>query len=228
MDRARWDTLAAAGGIVGVALFVVAGVLYGSPPGVGEDAQSVADFFTDNRSQVLTAIFVQGLGVLAILWFVAALVTAMRDAGEARLATAAFGSFVLAFSMGATAAITRSTLAYSLADEGSDLVLPLYHLSVVFDVFVNILAAGLFIAVAGATLRTGLFPRWWGWISACASLVLIVGATAWARDGFWSPTGGVAWITFIVFLVWMLTTSILLTMKTRESVAGAPSIAPAD
>jgi len=226
MDKARWDKLAAAGGIVGVALFIVAGILYGSPPGVDDDAQSVAAFFADNRSQVLTAVFLQGLGVLALLWFFAALVTAMRDAGESRLATAAFGSFLLAFSIGAMAAITRSSLAYSLADEGSDLVLPLYHLSVVFDVFVNVLAAGVFLAVGGATLRTGLFARWWGWISIAAGLLLIVGATAWARDGFWSPTGGAAWIAFLIFIVWMLVTSVLLTMRMRESVATSPSVAP--
>lgn len=227
MDKARWDKLAAAGGIVGVALFIVAGILYGSPPGVDEDAQSVADFFADSRSQVLTAIFLQGLGVLAILWFVAALVTAMREAGETRLATAAFGSFLLAFSIGGVAAITRASLAYSIADEGSDLILPLYHLTVVFDVFVNILGAGLFLAVGGATLRTGLFQRWWGWLSIAAGLLLIVGGTAWARDGFWSPTGGVSYITFIAFLVWMLVTSVLLTMKLRERPASSPSATPA-
>jgi hypothetical protein len=227
MDKARWDKLAAAGGIIGVALFIVAGILYGSPPGVDEDAQSVADFFADNRSQVLTAVFLQGLGVLAILWFVAALVTAMRDAGESRLATAAFGSFLLAFSIGGVAAISRATLAYSIADEGSDLVLPLYHLTVVVDVFVNILGAGLFLAVGGATLRTGLFARWWGWLSLVAGLLVIVGATAWARDGFWSPTGGAAWITFMVFLVWMVVTSALLVMRTREAAATSPSPAPA-
>jgi len=227
MDKATWDKLAAAGGIVGVALFIVAGILYGSPPGVDEDAQSVADFFADNRGQVLTAVFLQGLGVLAILWFVAALVNAMREAGEARLAAAAFGSFLLAFSIGGVAALTRSTLAYSIADEGSDLVLPLYHLAVVFDVFVNILGAGLFLAVGGASLRTAIFPRWWGWLSVVAGLLLIIGATAWARDGFWSPTGGVSFISFIVFLVWTLGTSVLLTMKARGGLASSPSAAPA-
>ena len=225
MDKARWDKLAAAGGIVGVALFIVAGILYGSPPGVDEDAQSVADFFADNRSQVLTAIFLQGLGVLALLWFVAALVTAMRDAGEARLATAAFGSFLLAFSIGGVAAISRATLAYSIADEGSDVVLPLYHLSVVFDVFVNILAAGMFLAVGAATLRTGLFARWWGWISLLAGVLLIIGGSAWARDGFWSPTGGAAFACFIIFVVWMLVTSVLLTMKFRTNTAASSSAA---
>jgi hypothetical protein len=227
MDKARWDKLAAAGGIAGVVLFIVSGILYGSPPGVDEDAQSVAAFFSDNRGQVLTAIFLQGLGVLAILWFVAALVTAMREAGEARLAAAAFGAFLLAFSIGGTAAIARATLAYSIADVGSDVVLPLYHLTVVFDVFVNILGAGMFLAVGGAALRTGLFARWWAWLSVVAGLLLIVGGTAWARDGFWSPTGGVSFICFVVFLVWTLVTSILLTMRTREAPAPSPTAAPA-
>ena len=218
MDKDRWDKLAAAGGVVGVALFVIAGIMYGSPPGVGDDAQSVVDFFADNRGALLGAVFLQGLGVLAILWFVAALTHAMREAGEGRLAAAALGSFLLAFSVGGSAALTRSALAYSLADEGSDFVLPLYHLSVMFDVFANLLAAGLFVSVGAAALRTGLFPRWWGWISALAGLWLIVSATAWARDGFWSPTGGVVWIAYIAFLAWFLVTSILLVRRTgREA-----------
>ena len=214
MDKARWDKLAAAGGIVGVALIVVAGILYGSPPGVDDDATSVAEFFSDNRSQLLGATFIQGLALLAIVWFVAALVTAMRESGEDRLATAAFGSFLFAFGAGASAAIMRSALAYGVADEGPDFVLPLYHVSVVFDLFASLFGAGLFFAVAGATLRTGFLPRWWGWLSAIAGLWLLVSATAWAREGFWSPTGGVSWLGYIAFLLWFLVTSILLVRRT--------------
>lgn len=222
MDRARWDKLAAAGGILGVVLFVVAGIVYGSPPGVDEDATSVASFFDDHRDRVLCTVFLQGLGVLAILWFVAALVQTMREAGEQRLATAAFGSFLLAFSLGGTAALSRATLAYSVADEGGEVVVPLYHLSVVVDVFASLLGAGLFVAVGAAALRTGIFARWWGWLSVLAGLLSVISATAWARDGFWSPTGGLSFVGFGVFLVWMLVMSILLTMKLREAPAQAP------
>jgi hypothetical protein len=138
---------------------------------------------------------------------------------EARLAASAFGSFLLVFSIGGTAALARSTLAYSIADEGPDLVVPLYHFSLVIDVVGGLLAAGLFAAVAGATLRTGFLPRWWGWASALAALWVIVNATAWGRDGFWSPTGGASFVGFVVFLVWMLVTSILLTMKVGRAEA---------
>jgi len=226
MDKQMWDKLAAAGGIVGVAFFIVAAIVYGSPPMVDDSAQSVTDFFADRRDRVLWSVFLQGLGVLAFLWFVAALVTRMRDAGESRLAAAAFGSFLLVFSVGSVAALTRASLAYSIADEGSDLVLPLYHLTVVFDVMGGLLIAGLWAAVAGASLRTGIFPRWWGWLSAVAALWAVIGATAWGRDGFWSPTGGASFIGFGVFAVWLLVTSILLTMRTKpaEQMVAQPTV----
>lgn len=217
MDKQMWDKLAAAGGIVGVAFFIVAAIVYGSPPMVDDSAQSVADFFADRRDRVLWTVFLQGLGVLAILWFVASLVTRMRDAGESRLAAAAFGSFLLVFSVGSVAALTRASLAYSIADEGSDLVVPLYHLTLVFDIVGGLLIAGLFGAVGAASLRTGIFPRWWGWLSVLAALWAVIGATAWGRDGFWSPTGGGSYIGYGVFLVWLLGTSVLLTMRTSSS-----------
>jgi hypothetical protein len=225
MDKARWDRLAAAGGIVGVVLFVIAGIVYGSPPSVDDSASSVTEFFADRRDRVLWTVFLQGLGVLALLWFVAALVTRMREVGESRLAAAAFGSFLLVFSVGGVAALTRASLAYSIADEGGDLVRPLYHLSLLFDVTGGLLIAGLWAAVGGASLRTGIFPRWWGWISGLAALWAVINATAWARDGFWSPSGGAGLIGFGVFLVWFLVSSILLTMATKpgEQAVGQPT-----
>lgn len=80
--------------------------------------------------------------------------------------------------------------------------------------FASLFGAGLFFAVAGATLRTGFLPRWWRWLSAIAGLWLLVSATAWAREGFWSPTGGVSWLGYIAFLLWFLVTSILLVRRT--------------
>lgn len=217
MDKARWDRLAAAGGIVGVVLFVVAIIVSGSPPTVDDDAQTVADFFSDNRSRVLWGVFLQGLGLLAFLWFTAALVTAMREVGEARLATAAFGSFLLAFAIGGVAAMVRATLAFSVADAGTDGVLALYHLAALTDVVSGLLVAGLYVAVGATSLRTGLFPRWWGWISGLAGLWAVINATAWGRDGFWSPTGSGAMIGFVVFFAWMLVTSILLVRRTDSA-----------
>ena len=221
MDKATWDRIAAAGGIIGVVLLVIGILITGQPPDIDADATTVADFFKDNRDQVLWGIFIQALGVLSIIWFIGALGATMRDAGEGRLAAVMGIAFAITFSIGAVAALTRGALAFSIA-EASDpgISLSFYRLGGYLDTASNVIGAAIFLAVGGAVVRTGLVAKWWGWLSGLAGLWAILSSTAWARDGFWSPDGA-GFVTFIVFLVWALVTSILLTMKMREQPAAA-------
>ena len=213
MDKAMWDRIAAAGGIIGVVLFVVAILIMGQPPEISDDAATVVDFFQDNRDQVLWGGFLQGLGVIALIWFIGALGTAMRDAGEGRLAAVMGIAFAITVSIGAVAALSREALAFSLADEADPgIVHSIYQLTGFMDTSSNLLAGAVYLAVGGAVIRTGLVATWWGWVSTIAALWAIVSATAWGHDGFWSPDQA-GFVSFIVFLVWALITSILLTMK---------------
>ena len=213
MDKAMWDRIAAAGGIIGVVLFVVAILIMGQPPEISDDAATVVDFFQDNRDQVLWGGFLQGLGVIALIWFIGALGAAMRDAGEGRLAAVMGIAFAITVSIGAVAALSREALAFSLADEADPgIVHSIYQLTGFMDTSSNLLAGAVYLAVGGAVIRTGLVATWWGWVSTIAALWAIVSATAWGRDGFWSPDQA-GFVSFIVFLVWALITSILLTMK---------------
>jgi len=221
MDKATWDKLAAAGGIIGVALFVVAIFIFGEPPRTNADAASVADFFQDNRDQVLWALFLQGLGVVAVIWFIGALGAAMRDAGEGRLAAVMGIAFAITVSIAGTAALVRGSLAFSIAEDAdSGIAQSLFQLSGYMDNASNVIAAGVYLAVAGAVVRTGLINIWWGWVSGLIGLWAIVGATAWNRDGIWSPDEA-GLVSFIVFLVWVLVTSILLTMRMMRGSAAA-------
>ena len=213
MDKAMWDRIAAAGGIIGVVLFVVAILIMGQPPEISDDAATVVDFFQDNRDQVLWGGFLQGLGLIALIWFIGALGTAMRDAGEGRLAAVMGIAFAITVSIGAVAALSREALAFSLADEADPgIVHSIYQLTGFMDTSSNLLAGAVYLAVGGAVIRSGLVATWWGWVSTIAALWAIVSATAWGRDGFWSPDQA-GFVSFIVFLVWALITSILLTMK---------------
>ena len=220
MDKAMWDKLAAAGGIIGVVLFVVAIFIVGEPPRTNADAALVADFFQDNRDQVLWALFLQGLGVVAVIWFIGALGAAMRDAGEGRLAAVMGIAFAITVSIAGTAALVRGSLAFSIAEDAdSGIAQSLFQLSGYMDNASNVIGAGVYLAVAGAVVRTGLINIWWGWASGLIGLWAIVGSTAWNRDGIWSPDEA-GFVSFIVFLVWVLVTSILLTMRMmRESTA---------
>src|SRR3990170_5313693 len=217
MNKAMWDKIAAAGGIIGVVLLVIGILIMGQPPDIDADATTVADFFKDNRDQVLWGTFIQGLGFLSIIWFIGALGAAMRDAGEGRLAAVLGIAFAITFSIGAVAALARGALAFSIAEAADPgISLSFYRMGGYLDTTSNLIGAAIFIAVAGAVVRTGLVAKWWGWLSGLAGLWAILSSTAWARDGFWSPDGA-GFVTFVVFLAWALVTSILLTMKTRQS-----------
>ena len=145
----------------------------------------------------------------------------MRDAGEGRLAAVMGIAFAIAFSIGAVAALARGALAFSIAEAADPgISLAFYRMGGYLDTASNMIGAAFFLAVAGAVVRTGLVASWWGWVSGLGGLWLIISSTAWARDGFWSPDGA-GMISFVVFLAWVLITSILLTMKMRGSTAAS-------
>ena len=167
-------------------------------------------FFSDNRGPILTGTLLIGLGVLAMLWFVASLVEAMRRVDEGRLANVAQMSFVLTFAVATVSALAKAALAYSVVGiVQPDEVRALFHLTLVLDAMSSLLFAAFAVAIGGAALRTAFLPRVWGWVSILMGLISILGATAWSRDGFWSPTGGLIWVVNIAFVLYVVVTSVL-------------------
>jgi hypothetical protein len=193
-----------------VVFFVVGALLPGSPPTVDDPSGTVVSFFADNRGPVLVGTFLIGLGVLALIWFAASLIEAMRRADEGRLATAALIGLVLALAAGTVAAIVRASLAYSLAElvEPNE-VLALFHATVVLDAMGSIMMAAFAVAVGGAAIRTGFLPTAWGWVSIGMGVLFVLAATSWSRDGFWSPTGGLIWVVQVAFVIYVVVTSVL-------------------
>jgi len=209
-NKALWDRLAALGGVFFVVLFIIGTLLPGSPPTVDDSADDVVSFFTDNRGAYLTGTLLMGLGVLAMIWFVASVVEAMRRADEGRLANVALLGFAIGFSAGTVSALAKASLAYSVAGliEPTE-TLALFHVTLVMDAMSSIMFVGFAFAVGAAAFRTGFLPRAWGWVSAVMGLLAILFATTWSRDGFWSPTGGIAWIVNVAFFVYVIGTSVL-------------------
>ena len=210
MNKAIWDRLSALGGVLFVFFFIVGMLLPGSPPTVDDSAEDVVAFFADNRGPILTGTLLVGLGVLAMLWFVSSLVEAMRRVDEGRLANVAQMVFVLTFAVGTVSALAKAALAYSVVGIiQPDEVRALFHLTLVLDTMGSLVFAAFALAIAGAAMRTTFLPRWWGFVSLVMGLIAILGATAWSRDGFWSPTGGIVWITNIAFVLYVVVMSIL-------------------
>lgn len=209
MDSKVWDRVAALAGVASVVLFLVGGFLQGNLPGVGDSASDVVSFFADERGRFLAGAVIQGLGVVAAVWFVASLTTAMRRTGEDRLAVTASYAFVIFVTLVGVGALTQAGLAYDADVVDPETALVVYHTSLVLDTFAWLLGAALFVAIGAASVRSGILPRGWGIVTGLIGLLLLVGATGLARDGFWSPTGGLQAVADTVFFVWVIVTSVL-------------------
>jgi hypothetical protein len=217
--KGRCERLAAAGGLISLVLFLIAWFVHGKGPGTGDEAATIFRFFADHRERVLWALFIQGLGALAMIWFMSALVLAMRDAGELLLAVATGLTLILALALGSAATMMRMGVAFTVTGSvDPETVATIFRLGHILDTSQNIISAGFFFTVALATLSTRFIPAWWGWVSLAAGLWAVVSTTAWDFTGFWSPEGA-GFLNMVFYIVWVGGTSILLMMRTHKDAA---------
>jgi hypothetical protein len=210
-----WERLWRSAGIQFVVLFVVAWVIYGDQPKVGASADTLVSFYDGDRTRILIATVIFGLAVLNLLWFAAALSSALRDAGQggwgaaATAASAALGAiFFILMTVGAA-------LAYSIAGSGNDsLTAGLNDLAWVLTVLASFPAAMLIMAGSFGLWRANAISNALFAAGVAAVLLVLAGGTTWARDGFWAPDGAYSrFVSSIVGLVWVVVFSGLLTRK---------------
>lgn len=219
MSKVTWNRLAAASGLISLVLFFAGWLIYGKGPTVADDPATILAFFANNPNRVIWSMFAQGLGSLALIWFMSALVMAMHKADETLLAVAAGLGFAVALALGSAATIMRSGLAFlSVGDVTADTVAVIFYLGSVIDTGQNMISAGFFLPVALAALRTRFLPVWWGWVSIVAALWAIASTTALDHSGFWSPHGA-GFLNLVFYIAWVGGTSILLLKSKREGTA---------
>lgn len=226
MDRAKWDRWAPGAGILGVALIIVTFFLPAkSPPAIDDPASTVAAFFTDNRSALLTSAFLGGLALIALTWFFASLVYSLWNAGEVRLSIVVLAGAVMLGAMATLATALQALLAYDLAATmDAEIVRGLWLL--IFAPFAFGWGLAIIALATGvAAMRSAMLPAWYSWLSILAALWFVVSGLAYADSGFFSPTGGWGFIGFLAFLAWVLLTSGLLLRRSMPS--EAPMAAPA-
>jgi len=216
MRKEPWDQFGALAGLISL-IFVVAGwLIYGGGPTVADSPATILEFFANNYDRVIWSMFVQGIGALAMIWFMAALIMAMREAQELLLAIAAGLSFAVALALGSSATIMRSGIAFiSVGDISPGTVAIIFHLGSVIDTGQNMISAGSYLTVAVAAIRTRFLPPLWGWVSIAAALWAVVSTTALNRVGFWSPHGA-GFINLVFYMIWVGGTSILLFKSMRK------------
>jgi hypothetical protein len=220
-----WARVWRSAGIQSIAFFVIGYIIYGDQPGVGASPLKLAAFYSGDRTRILIASVFFGFGVLNLMWFGAALSSALRDAGMGGWAGAAiascgaFGGIVL------VNVTVTSALAYSIVGSRSiGLVSGLNDLSWALQVLTSFPAAMVLMAGTFGLWRAKIISTKTYWSIFPGWVLVVIGATTWARSGFWAADGAyLQFVTPIIFALLITFFSGLLTL--RVSTAEAPESA---
>ena len=203
MKESRLERMAPLSGAVSAGVLIIGVLLFNyytfRPP-----AEEIAEFLNKNASNVMTGGYIGSLAAFFFIWFVGSLRSILieHEGGKGQLSAIAFGggiaaavvlgiSFIGIFAAGLRAGgpggIT-AVGAVSLYDFWTQLTGQL------FSIFMAVLMS----ATAVVSLRSGLFPAWFGW----ASIVVAVGLL--------SPY---AYAVLALAFLWLVVVSIWLYLK---------------
>ncbi len=208
-DPAFWERLWRLSGINFILFFIVANIIYGVQPEPGASSDALLAFYSAGRKQVLIAAVINGMAVLNLLWFAAAIRATLADAGRdgwgAAVTTAAAmlgGMFLLLLTVGAA-------LAYSIAGSGDQgLISGLNDLAWALTVLTSFPRAMLIMAGSFGLWRAGLISKALFSAGVAAIVLVLLGAITWQSNGFWAPDG--AYTRFVspaIGCVWIVVVS---------------------
>lgn len=214
---ARSIEAAAVAGLVHAVLLTVAIILVMRRPGAGATDEALSAYLGDPsaRAQMLTALNLVPLSVIAFLWFMAVVRRRIGDREDKLFATVFMGgglvlaaALLVGFAM-ATAPAVLSMETDRVADLEASRVMGAAG-SAVLSLHAPRLAAVFIIATSRLGDRTGALPRWLTLIGYLVGLVMIVNFTVSDPMPFFFP----AWVALM---------SLVLLVRGRALPAPAPS-----
>jgi hypothetical protein len=216
-----WERNWRGAGVVFVVLTIVAFFVYGDQPKLGASPGELLSFFHGDRTRILIATVIFCSAFLELLWFGAALSSVLRDAGLAGWGAAATASSAALGAILFLRMAVRAGLALSIADLGHlQVTSGLADLAFALTVISCFPAAMFVMSGAFGLSRAGIISNGFFWVGVAAVVLVLLGGTTWAGDGFWAPDGAYALIAQIVLFAWIAVLSGFLAMR-------SPSTAPA-
>ncbi len=195
----RFESLAGALAVLAWLIAVI--IIEGSGDKGDETPAELLAYFEDNEGPIYFGSMLFFVGSALIIWFGGVLRTAIAATGLESLASIAQASAVaLALtSMGLIA--PQIGAAFGASDTGEltpEAAQTLWIAGDGFIVAAGAAAASLTACVGLATLRSGLLPTWFGWVSLVLALALVIPYAHWIATIFVTPV----WILIVTGFLW--------------------------
>src|ERR671923_376609 len=211
----RWASLTGVGFVLSSA---IAFLIVPDPPSADDGSEFVLNFFSLNDSDVLWQCFFFGLGGIFLLWFGGTLAVALRRAqGDALdrvpaivAASAATAAAMFLVGISASGAIASGV---EFMDQG--VAYGLYQFGNFTLVLTDFPAAAFVWAASLGIARSALLPQSVGWVGGVVGLLLVVnaGGRLLGDSADFAAGGTVNTTAFVLFLFWVLVTSIFLAQR---------------
>jgi hypothetical protein len=219
MDPSTFDRVWRGSGVAFVVTFVASWLIHGSQPGIGASADTLVSFYDGDRTRILIGSSLLALALLNLLWFGAALASALRDAGQGIWGAAATAASTALVTIIYVRVFIGAGLAYSVAGSGNDaLTSGLNDLAQVLLVVAAFPAAMLIMAGTFGLRQAGDIPSRAFLAGVTALLLVLLGGSTWANDGMWAPDGAYSQVIWpIVALAWIAIASGFLYTRTAST-----------
>src|SRR5690348_2814110 len=224
-DSLKWERYSAlGGGILFIVLVIASIVIPGSTPMASDSQTKILNYFRDHKDSIELAAFIGGLAAIPILWWAGSLWARLRRAegGQPRLALVAVLGLVVGGAGQLVSAAVLSTVALRLDSVGPSGVRFFFVLATAAAAAGSVGLAVLVLATSVLVFRTGVFPRWTGWLGVIDGIAFIVASYAVASTS--DTIAAFGFVSFILWAIWLLALSII--MFRGHEVAHAP-VAPA-
>lgn len=206
----RWERLAPLSGIAAVLLFIAAFFVHdviGDTPGSDAPASDYTRYYEEEDGSIWGGSILISFAIVFFFWFVGTLRAALHAAegGLGRLAATAHSGGI-ATGVLVLASIATQVSAVLLVDARDDPIAPdtavaYWFMGDGFFLAAFYAAAVLLAATALILLRSGMLPRWFGWVTLALALVLLIPFVNWAAFAFVFPI----WIIGASLMLWQAT-----------------------
>jgi len=220
--HAFWERLWRQAGVGFIAFFIIAYAVYGTQPHIGASADVLRAFYDGNRVRILIAVVLAGPTILNLMWFAAAIRTALAEAGQSGWGTAATTASATLGGLFYVALIAVATLSCSIAGSGNEVLMTgLNDFAWTAVVMSSFPRAMLIMAGTFGLWRAGLISNALFAAGVAALVLVLLGGTTWLSDGFWAPDGAYSrFISPVIGLAWIVVVTRVLSARSPATRAG--------